>query len=416
MSFPAERRCAAGSSLGDGAIPLTEGPNAVYDDCGGVRIDLPLRLGKDHADEVRSCLAGAQGVFRGCHPADLDEGRGDDALGIAEQALNGFAGICRTHQGLADQDSSNRSLLPKIEILDGFKRQGPRPGTLPATYLWSHDSTQRKEKPLWTLSTERQSQGAKLCRDARGRAHIKLEGVQVSVVDTDDASPCQSGDFRLHFVGNLDERLHAKRAAGLDEVLELLPTQNGNDEQHGVRAVGPRLEQLVLVKNEVYVPREDQTAEKVGRVMLSVALLASLLPLRRMAGRCRSALSAACCVAIRTCFMSSSVPLNHLSSVSTEMMAAPASAYFSPCGPASSPTLMSPLLGLALLNSAATARLGLQARTLSKRSSGPPSCSCSSAAFCRSCSSEISCLALATSSCLLLTICCRMLGSCEGSP
>ncbi len=87
--------------------------------------------------------------------------------------------------------------------------------------------------------------------------------------------------------------------------------------------------------------------------------------LRRTAGRASPIES----MAARTAVMSSSVPLNQVGSVRTEIPAAPPLAYFSAWAVASISGAMSPLLGEARFTSAMTA-IGRSRRSRSAKSSG----------------------------------------------
>ena len=86
----------------------------------------------------------------------------------------------------------------------------------------------------------------------RRRPHVHLEGVQVAVVDADDLGARLEGDrAHLRLGVDLDEGLHAERAARRHQALQLGRLQDRHDEQRRVGAVRARLEQLVRVDHEV---------------------------------------------------------------------------------------------------------------------------------------------------------------------
>lgn len=51
---------------------------------------------------------------------------------------------------------------------------------------------------------------------------------------------------------HLNEGLHAQLAARFDERVETVQLQNGHNQEHGVRPVGPGFEKLVLVDDEIF--------------------------------------------------------------------------------------------------------------------------------------------------------------------
>mmetsp|Transcript_92869 Transcript_92869/g.267160 ORF Transcript_92869/g.267160 Transcript_92869/m.267160 type:complete len:340 (+) Transcript_92869:764-1783(+) len=139
--------------------------------------------------------------------------------------------------------------------------------------------------------------------------------------------------------------------------------------------------------------------------------------LRKHAGLRAEASAAQRCVVSRTSRRSSSVPLNHLGSVSTERTEAPTLVYSKACSAALRSTLMSPLEGDARLNSAARARRQGEASAASRhfaRSSGPP-CSFTKAWAAASTSrAGRQALASATSTSRCLTICCSLVNFAPG--
>ena len=74
---------------------------------------------------------------------------------------------------------------------------------------------------------------------------VHLEGLEVAGVDPDHPGAGVDGAAGLHLVVDLDQRGHAERDGALDQRLEGVLLERGDDEQGDVGAVGPGLPELV---------------------------------------------------------------------------------------------------------------------------------------------------------------------------
>ena len=91
-----------------------------------------------------------------------------------------------------------------------------------------------------------------------GDAQVGLEGAQVAVVDPQDLGLLLEGCLDLALVVDLHETLEPEALCDLHQLPQQRPRQHGHDEQDGVGAMGPCLEDLVRVKDELLAEYRDR--------------------------------------------------------------------------------------------------------------------------------------------------------------
>jgi len=79
--------------------------------------------------------------------------------------------------------------------------------------------------------------------------HLKI--AQIPVVDPDDGRVGGQGFFQLRLGVHLHQAIHAKTGGDADETPQVRRRQQRGDEEHGVGAQRPRLQNLGLVNDEI---------------------------------------------------------------------------------------------------------------------------------------------------------------------
>eukprot|EP00041_Stephanoeca_diplocostata_P038808 m.1557560 g.1557560 ORF g.1557560 m.1557560 type:complete len:599 (-) comp25273_c0_seq26:4724-6520(-) len=235
------RRCVHGGGLTRlqqprdvGALTGKHALDAIPNSTGDGGVDESLRSGgEDETEHVGAGGSSHGGVGGGGKPADLDEGVG----GVrSAQAADECSGIRRTHQGLADEHAVYAARAVALHVPpapNATKRQKHR--------LHGGGSGGRGRGTHQTSGLEHPT----------GTTAVHGEVAQIPIVDANDDGTRFDGTVEFLFRHHLHQCFHAERACFREQPHQLIVGEHGDNQQHCVGTVQPRLIQLVCVDDEV---------------------------------------------------------------------------------------------------------------------------------------------------------------------